>query len=144
MSDCIFLCCSIFYLFVCKWRLWNLFIFPPRKWDPIYLQCKVIHRHLTFSDVYVGVSSTMVLLRFLLNTATSSRFPTGNKLFIKNSLGALCLLFAAGVSSISFNSIQLYSSNFIQGQLSQGKHQSQLQKYHVYNITFFPKSIVLQ
>jgi len=26
-----------FYLFVCKFWLWNLFIFPPRKWDPIYL-----------------------------------------------------------------------------------------------------------
>lgn len=27
----------IFYLFVCTFWLWNLFIFPPRKWDPIYL-----------------------------------------------------------------------------------------------------------
>lgn len=39
---------------------------------------------MTFSGVYVCVSNAMVLLRFLLNTATSSRFPTGNKLFLKN------------------------------------------------------------
>lgn len=31
-------------------------------------------------------------LRFLLNTATSSRFPTGNKLFLKNS-SAVCVDF---------------------------------------------------
>lgn len=35
-------------------------------------------------QVSVCVSNAMVLLRFLLNTATSSRFPTGNKLFLKN------------------------------------------------------------
>lgn len=36
------------------------------------------------------VSNAMVLLRFLLNTATSSRFPTGNKLFLKN-ITAVCV-----------------------------------------------------
>lgn len=35
----------------------------------------------------------MVLLRFLLSTATSSRFPTGNKLFLKNANDSLvCFL----------------------------------------------------
>lgn len=54
-----------FYLFVCKLRLWNLFIFPPRKWDPIYLQCNVIHGHMTFSGVYVCVSNAMVFMVFI-------------------------------------------------------------------------------
>lgn len=38
------------------------------------------------------VSDATVLLRFLLNTATSSRFPTGNKLFLKNPAPVYSLL----------------------------------------------------
>lgn len=43
----------------------------------------------------------MVLLRFLLNTATSSRFPTGNKLFLKNTLMSASALFSQRVYKVT-------------------------------------------
>lgn len=53
-------------------------------------------------QVSVCVSNAMVLLRFLLNTATSSRFPTGNKLFLKKIFAVCVYLFIHSFIYYSF------------------------------------------
>lgn len=83
-------CVVVFYLFVNFDFGTSLFFHQENGTQYIY-SCRIIHGHLSFSGVRVGVSNAMVLLRFLLNTATSSRFHTVNKLFLKNGFFSLCV-----------------------------------------------------
>lgn len=104
-------CVVVFYLFVNFDFGTSLFFHQENGTQYIY-SCRVIHRHLTFSGVYVCVSNAMVLLRFLLNTATSSRFHTVNKLFLKNiSSVSLCIYFQS--MSMNKTMLEVRHCNFV-------------------------------
>lgn len=74
----------------------NIFIVQSYPWTRDFFRC-----------LCVSMSNAMVLLRFLLNTATSSRFPTGNKLFLKNTLMSASALFSQRVYKITVRCITL-------------------------------------
>lgn len=74
----------LFFMFVCTFWLRNLLYFSTKKTGPNIFIVADLSMDTWLFQVSVCVwANAMVLLRFLLNTATSSRFPTGNKLFLK-------------------------------------------------------------
>lgn len=88
--------CCLFFFFIISLFVNFAFgtsLFFHRENGTQYIYSAELSMDTWLFQVSVCVSNATVLLRFLLNTATSSRFPTGNKLFLKNKASVCTLLF---------------------------------------------------